>query len=115
VGVGAERPHREFDGVRLAEHDHAGADQPLGERRRHRRHAIDPRLRAAGRDAAFQIDQVLERDRDAVQRADAMTAPDRAVGGLGGQARLGLVDSDVAMESLARLDAREQRVDDVDG
>ena len=33
MGVGAEAPHRKLHGVRLAEDDHAGRDEPLGEGR----------------------------------------------------------------------------------
>ena len=109
--VGAEGAHRELHGVGLAEHDHAGADEPLGQGGRRRRHAVDPHLRAAGGDAAPEIDQIFQADGNAVQRADAVAALDGPVGGLGGQARLGFVYSDIGMERrIAARDAREQRV-----
>src|SRR5207249_5384098 len=46
---------------------------------------------------------------------DAVAAPDGAVGGLGGQPRLGLVERDVRVERVALLDAHEQRVHHVHG
>jgi len=45
----------------LADDDHAGADQPLCERSGHRRDSVCPELAASGRDAAFDVDEILER------------------------------------------------------
>jgi len=80
VRVGAEAAHREFDAVRLAEHDHAGADQLARERGGMRRDALLPHFRAARRHTALQVDDVLQRDRDAVERADAVPGGNRLIG-----------------------------------
>ncbi len=113
--VGAPAAHRELDRVRLAEDDHPGADETLGERRRVSRPPVLPHLRAAGRHPAFDLDQVLQRDRQAVQRPDFMARADRLVGGLGSQPRIVAVNLDKGVQlPILGLYARKQRGDDID-
>ena len=101
--------------MRLAEDDHARRDRALGERGGDRRDAVRPVLRAAGGDATLEIHEVLERDRHAVQRADAVPGADGPVGAFGGEPRLLVVEGDERVQGRVALDALEQRIDDVDG
>ena len=112
--VGPEAPHRELDGVRLAKHDHPGADQSLGERRGDRRHAVGPYLGPSGGDATFEIDEILQRDRHTVERPHAMTGADRLVRRLGGQARFRIIHGDERVKRrVVLLDPVQQRFDGV--
>ena len=113
--VGAPAAHRKLDRVRLAENDHAGCDQLAGQRGGGRRTPVAPRHRAAGRDPPFEVDQILQRDRDAVQRADRMARADRFVGGLGGKSGIVAIDIDVGVQfAVEPRDAREKRLDNID-
>ena len=113
--VGAPAAHREFDRVGLAEHDHALREKAARQGRGGRRAAVAPHHRAAGRDAALDVDQVFERDRHAVQRSDRMAGADRLVGGLGGEPRVVGIDVDKGVQlRIVRGDAGEQRLDDID-
>ena len=71
-----------------------------------------PHLRAAGRDAPLDVDDVLHRDRDAVQRAHRVPGATRGVRRGRRRARLLGIDMDEGMQLrvLAR-DALEQAVD----
>ena len=109
VGVGAPAAHGELDGVGLAEHDHARRDGPLRERGGDRRDPLGPDLRATGRHAPLEVDQVLERDGHAVERAHAVAGADRAVGALGGEPGVVRVHRDEGVErGVATLDALEE-------
>jgi len=80
-----------------------------GERRC--RHAIEP----PGRDPALEVDQILQRDRDTVQRADRVAGADRLVGRFGRKPRVVAIDVDKGVQLFVmRGDAREQRLDDID-
>ena len=66
--------------------------------------------------ALADLDQILEGDRNSVQRADRMPRADRLVGRLGGEPRLVAVNLGKGMELLVLcLDAIEQRLDQIDG
>jgi hypothetical protein len=100
----------------LADDDHAGRDQPAGQRRRARRPPLAPARRAAGDEAAVQFDQVFQRDRNAVQRPDRVAGADRLVGRLGGEPGVVGIDLDEAVEPrLQRRDAREASRGQIDG
>ena len=115
VLVGAPAAHRELDRMRLADHDQPGGDQAPGERGGTGRPPLAPNLRAAGRNPPLDLDQILERDRYAVQRADTMSRSDRLVGRLSGEPRLLGVHLDKGMElCIRRLDPRERGIDDID-
>ena len=74
--------------------------------------AVPPDRAAAGGDPALDLDEVLQRDRDAVQRPDGVAGADGLVGGLGGQTGLRGVDLDEGVElRVKRLDAGEIRFD----
>jgi hypothetical protein len=66
--VAAPAAERELHHVGLAERDHTGGEQTLDRRSGFRRDASPPRFRAGGGRAAFDVQQILERDRQAVQR-----------------------------------------------
>ncbi len=92
-----------------------GAKKRSRQGRGDRRAAVAPHHRAAGRDPALDVDQVLERDRHAVQRPDRMAGADRLVGRLGGEPRVVGIDLDKGVQlRVVRRDAREQRLDDID-
>jgi hypothetical protein len=113
--IGAPAAIGELHRVGLAQVDHAGSHQLVHERRRVRRSAVPPGSRAAHRDLAFDLDQVFDRDRNAVQRADRMTGADCLVRAFGGQARTGGVDGDECVQlGVQSLDACEIFVHQVD-
>ena len=101
--------------MRFADDDHAGADQLLRQGGRTGASAIAPRRAAAGRHAAFQLDQILECDWDAVQRSDGVTRADCLVGRLRGKAGFRRVNLDEGVQLRVQPgDALEARVDDID-
>ena len=100
----------------LAEDDHAGVDEPLGEGGGDRRHALGPHLGSARGDAPLDVDEFLERYGDPVKRPHVVAGADRPVGALGGQARIGLVDGDERVQGgVPAANPLEQRLDGVDG
>ena len=113
--VGAPAAHRELDRMGLAEDDHPLGDQPPRQRRRHRRAAVAPYHRAAGRHPPFEVDQILQRDRHAMQRPDRVARADRLVGRLGGEPSIVAVNIDKRVQfGIVRGDACQQRLDDCD-
>ncbi len=62
----------EFHRLRLAQHNHALIDQPTHYRRGGRRAMIQPAGRTSGGDPPFDVDDVLDRDRNAVPGAERM-------------------------------------------
>ena len=116
VRIRAPAPHGELDGVRLAEDDHARRDEPLGEGRGDGRHALRPHLGAARGDAPLEVDQILERDGHAVERAHPVPGADRAIGALGGEHGVGPVHRDEGVQrGIAAANPLEQRLDGVHG
>ena len=111
VPIRPPRAHRELDRASLADDDEAGLDEPVRQRRGHRRDARFPHLRAAGRDPAPQIDEVLERDRHTVESPDR---PPRSPGAIGRRGRgtcIVRVHLDEGAEpGLEPFDSREQRL-----
>jgi hypothetical protein len=71
--VGSPAAVRKLHHVRLANDDHASADKLLRQGRGTRASTVTPRRATAARDAAFQLDQVLECNWNAVQGPDGMT------------------------------------------
>ena len=63
-----------------------------------RRNAVPPGSRAAHRNFAFDLHQVFDRDRNAVQRAHRMAGADCLVRAFGGQAGMGGVDGDESVQ-----------------
>ena len=113
--VGAPAAHRELDRVGLPQYDHALREKAAGQGGGRRRAAVAPRHRAAGRDAALDVDQVFERDRHAVQRPDRMAGADRLVGRLGGETGVVGIDIDKGVQfRIVRRDARQHCLDDID-
>jgi len=101
--------------VRFAEHDQALPDEATGERRGACRDAASPRLAAAGDDAALDLDQVLQGDRDAVQRPNGVTGANRLFGRFRRQSGVLGIDLHKGLELwLPHLDAREIDFDEVD-
>ena len=78
--VFARRPEREFMEVGLADEHRARFAQASGDDGVAGRDVIVPDQRSRGRPHAFLIDQILERDRNAVQRSDAPARRDLLVG-----------------------------------
>ncbi len=104
------------------------------QRRGVRRDPVAPGGGAAHRDLALDLHQVLDRDRNAVQRADGVAGADGLVRGLGGEPGIGGVDRDEGVQpgfqpldagkvfvhevdrrQAARGDLRGQRVDGTEG
>ena len=113
--VGAPAAEGELHRVRLADDDHAGADQLLRQGGGAGGTAVAPHRGAAGRHAAFELDEVLERNRNAVQRPDGVARADGLVGRLRGEAGLRLVDLDEGVQLRVQPgDALEAGGDDVD-
>jgi hypothetical protein len=113
--IGAPAAHRKFDRMGLAKHDHPGGEEFARQRRGRRRAVLAPYLRAASRYSPFKADQILERDRRSVQRADLMSRADRFVGSFRGQLRIIRVDVDIGVQLLILCrDPSEKRLGDLD-
>jgi hypothetical protein len=82
----------------LAQVDHAGSHQLAHECRSVRRNAVPPSSRAAHCDLAFNLHQVFDCDRNAVQRADRMAGADCLVRVFGGQPRMAGIDGDESVQ-----------------
>ena len=115
VLVGAPAAHCELDRVGLANHDQPCRDQAFCKRRRIGRAPLTPHLRTAGRNPPFDLDQIFECDRDPVQRADAVSGPDRLVGRFGDEPGLFLINLDKGVQfSIRRSDPGERGIDNID-
>ena len=81
-----------------------------------RRDPVAPGRGTAHGDLALDLDEVLDRDRDAVQRADSMAGPDGLVRGLGGKPGVGGVDRDEGVElGFQPFDPGQVFIHEVDG
>src|SRR5262245_32239438 len=99
----------------LADYDHAGADELLGKGGSAGAAAVAPCGAAPGSHSAFELDQILERDGDAVQRPDGVARPDGLIGRLCGQASFGLVNLDEGVQLWVQVgNALEATADDLD-
>ena len=97
--------------VRAADRDRARGAQALDLRRVDGGDGLGERRDPGRRGRAGDVDVLLDRERDAVQRA---AAPVRRVGRVGGRARLvGQHDDDRVQVAVHRLDALQVRVDDL--
>ena len=112
--VGPPAPHGELDGVGLPQHDHARRNHLLHQGRGIGRAAVVPGPTAPRGHAARDLDEILHRHRDAVERADAMA---RRHGGRRGVRRgpgLVCVEIDVRVElCIVTGDAVQVALDDV--
>jgi len=108
-------PHCELDRMRFTDHDQTGSDQPFCQRCRIARAPFSPDLRAAGRNPPLDLDQILERDRDPVERADPVPRADRLVGRFGGEPGLLVIYFDKGVQFPVRLvDPFERGIDNID-
>src|ERR1700676_5654901 len=108
--VGTPAAEGKLDGVGLAEYDHARRDHAAGDGRCHDRAAIAPVGRAAGGDLPLKFDQILERDRDTMQRSDRMVRSNGLVRALRRETRAWTVDVHESVQlGLQSLDARKER------
>jgi hypothetical protein len=116
VLVGPPAAEGELYGVRLADDDHAGSDQLSCQRRRAGGAAFAPNRATAGGHAPFELNQILERDRNAVQGADGVARSDGLVGRFGGGPCLRgkHVDKGVQL-SIQPIDALKAGIDNIDG
>ena len=113
--VGAPPAVGELDRVGLAEVDHPGRHQFAVQGGGAVRDPVAPRGAAAHRDLALDFHQVLDGDRNAVQRADRVAGADGLVGGFGGEAGVGGVDRDERLQpGFQPLDACKKLVDQID-
>src|SRR5262249_36021885 len=92
--VGAPAAEGELHRVGLAEDDHTGADELPSQRGGEGRATAAPNRAATGRNAPLELDEVLERDRDAVQRPDRVPWTHGLVGGFRSQPRFLVIDLD---------------------
>ena len=70
--IGAPTAKGELHGMRLADDDHAGANQLLRQRGGAGGATVAPYSRTARRHAAFKLDEVLEGNWNAVQWTDSV-------------------------------------------
>jgi hypothetical protein len=102
--------------VRLAERDHAGREQALDRRSGVIGDAAAPALRSGGGRVPREMQQVLERDRQAVQRAAGKSRRALEVRGPGRGDGVVAVHVDERVQALVeRRDPREAGVDDFAG
>src|SRR5262245_50425805 len=130
VLVGAPTSERKLHRVGLADDDHSGAKELLRQGGGDGGAAVAPHRAAAGCNTPIELHEVLERNRDAVQRPDRMPRADGLVSSLRRQSRLLFIDLDERVElaiepgdalqasggdlhgrDAARLDVGGQRVD----
>ena len=108
--VEARAADREFVRRQLAQHDRAGAAQPRDADRVGGRDIVDQDLGMAGRRQAGDIDDVLDADRHAVQRAARPARHDLGLGGPGRvHRRLGVEPDEDMQLRVEPLDALQQR------
>lgn len=107
--VGTPAAHGELHGVRLAQHDHALRDQSLRQRRGALRLLSRPGLAAAGDHLAFEFDQVLERDRHAMERPHGVAGSDCHLRSSRCLARIVAVDLDEGVKHrIVPVDPRQE-------
>ena len=112
--VAAPSAERELHHVRLAERNHPGCKQARHDGRCDVGLAAEPALRARGRLMSRVMEQVLESDRQAVQRTPCSAGVALEIGRLCERARFVRVDVDVCVQSrIERGNARENRFDEV--
>src|SRR5215813_7995608 len=114
IGWCPTRPFK-LDGMGFADHDQPGGDQALGECGGVARYPVSPHFRAACRYPSFDLDQVLERNWNPVQRPDHMSRADGFVCRLGGKPRLLGINLHKGVElTIPGTNLLEQRVDQID-
>ena len=106
----------EFMRRKLAEDDRAGLAQLGDHHRVGRLDVVEQNFRVAGGGQAGDVDDVLDADRHAVQRAADVAGGDLALRGAGGiQRGVGVqVDEDVELR-VELFDARQQGLQELDG
>ncbi len=111
--VASPAAEREFDHVRLAERDHSGGREAFDRRRRVIGDPAEPALRAGGGLPAFDVEEVLQRDRQPCERTGRGPGPALPVGRVGRRERVVAIDLDERVQmGIERVDARETRLDD---
>ena len=116
--VVARRTEAHHRAVRLADHDRAGGLHPLGPHARRVDHVVAQRRDPAerGRPPGLEVEQVLDRGRDAVQRPERRTGGDRGVGLARGRARvIEGAEHERVQRGIARLDAGDRRLEQLGG
>ena len=106
IPIGAPAAVGELYGVGLADVAHACGHELADQRRRMRRDPVAPGLAAARDDFACAIDDVLDGNRDAMQRTHGMTRADRLFRGLRGEAGIRRIDRDERVEFGSRRSIR---------
>ena len=113
-GVEGLRAGAELGRVGLADDDRAGAAQAGDDQRVCRRDVVAVDRRAVGRPHARGVLEVLDGDRQAVQRPGRLVARERGVGRRGpAQAQLGVEGDDRVEQRVDRLDAGQVRLHDL--
>ena len=111
--VRAPAAEGELDRPGLAEQNAARRDQTARDRGGRRRDPMLQRLRPSGRDPTLEVNDVLEREGNAVERPDPVPGGDRSVRGVGRPARLVRIDDLIASDApVEPLDPLEVRLDD---
>jgi len=99
--------------VGLADRNHPGGQQPVDARRRVIGNAAEPALRSRRRLPALHFQQILERDRQSVQRSPRGMRAACEVGRVGELQRIVAIDVDERVQlAVQRIDAGETRLDD---
>ena len=105
----------EFDGMGLAEIDHPGGQQFPHQGCGPRGRAMFPRRAAAHCHLALDLDEILDRDGNAMERPDGMPGRDGLVSSFRGEAGVGAIDRNEGVQfGLQSLDARKALVYQVD-
>ncbi len=108
------RPGAHLRGVGLADHDRAGRSQTRDEQAVDLRHVLGKELRPVRGADPGRVDQILDRDRQPVQRPDRLTSRRPLVGGIGlGQRRFGPEADDRVDLGVDRIDPFQMRGDDL--
>lgn len=102
----ARRAQRELVEIRFADDDRAGFAKSRDHRRIARGDVLASNVRRGGRGLAGDVDQVLDRDRNAVHRAAVYAAPLFVVRGLRGSTCAGFVDEDEGVGAAAMFGDR---------
>ena len=116
VRIDAETRVREFGQVGAADDHRAGFSQAFDDCRvARRRRRADQHLRAAERDDACFVEQVLDRNRDARERGQLRAAASLRVHAVGGSKRFAFVDEEEGARAFSRriLDRRERLLDEL--
>ena len=100
--------------MNLTENDQTIPNEPLGKARRHGGATLLKMHRPRRGNAPLQLDQILQGNRNAVERTETTACKQRLVGGFGSQQSLLGIDFHVRMENSVILrDTRQKRFDEI--